>query len=205
MKKKFLMKAVGLMALVLALGATTATTPFFAYELEDSVGSDANNPTKGEDKSQGQKTDYQSSTVQNTNFESNTNVWVYATKSSWATVSIPKTLVLGPSDDERSTYECTFDVEIQGDIAGAQSITVIPTIESILTEQNGKVNKPQASITINGADKITIGANDIANGQVYRAIGNIKATNVVAGNWLTAVNFGVLIEYDETANDNNRA
>ena len=167
-----------------------------APSIVDSTPSSATDATVGKDSTQGTSTKYGSETIKETTYSGSNAVTLYATKAGWATVTIPKTLVLGPEKGS-SNYACTFDVAIAGDIAGAQSVTVTPAATAILTEKGGKKTPVACNVNINDQKSLTVGANDLLNGKTVHATGKITTSGVTAGAYNTDLNFGVVVNYTE--------
>ena len=165
-----------------------------AAELKNSVGSDSSNTSVGVDTTQGKSTEYENATINSTTYTKDNAVSVYATKTSWVTVSVPKTLILGPDASNSSKYSCSFDVSVEGDIAGAQSVTITPSESSSLVEVDGKKTSPECAITLNGKNAITYSANDLVAGK-KTATGKITTDGMKAGTYKTNMIFNVAINY----------
>lgn len=183
-----------LLSLVMMVGVVQPA--YAATDLIDSVGSDSNDLSVGEDFTQNKVTEYDSGTITATNHSQSNEVKVYATKSSWVTISVPKTLILGKSSSNDTLYECSFKVSVRGDIAGRQSVSVTPSIGSNMTEQGGKTSNSAINVTLDGGSSVTVDSSDLLNGNEYTAVGTLTANNITAGIWQSTVNFGVSVSYN---------
>ncbi len=175
---------------------TAGTLPVYAGtdKLVDSKGSVADDETQGSDETQGVKTEYeQLESIKSTTYDGNEAVTVYATKTSYVKVTIPRILVLGKSETEDSVYNGSFTVKVTGDIAGCQSVVVTPTVSNDFTEVDGKQTETTSTVLLDGKESVTIGANDLLNGAVYTTTGDVTVKNVTAGIWKGGLNFNIEI------------
>lgn len=197
MKKKMIAFAVAALICVTGVGSTTIYAE--TSELVDSNASDANDTSQGSDETQGVKTEYeQLDSIKSTTYEGNESVTVYATKTSYVKVTIPRVLVLGKSDTEGdSTYTGSFKIKVVADIAGCQSVVLTPTVSNNIAEVDGKEVATESTVLIDGKDSITIGANELLNGTVYSAIGTVTVKNITAGSWKGALNFNIEVIQNE--------
>lgn len=162
-------------------------------DLVNSVGSSASDETAGVDATQGKSTSYVTpDEIKTTTYTGDEATTVYATKTSYVIVTIPKVLVLGETET-KGTYAGSFNVKIQADIAGSQSVTITPIIKDSLQEVNGKNTDIATSITIDGQSSITLGANDFLDDVTVTKVGEIKSTNVVAGAYDADVTFEIKV------------
>ena len=154
-------------SLILSGLMITSVLPTFAYE------KDVNNNS------------IESVKYQNTDDEDYTNQTnVFAELGSEYSVTIPKTIVLSGIDKKASYY-----VKVKGDIAGYETVNVIPDeTVSLYTKnkgvQTGIINQDKTAWKIDNFDT--------------DANGNIEASGLTAGKWSGTFNFNINLE-DEQA------
>lgn len=167
-------------------------------ELVDSTGSVWDDETQGNDETQGVRTEYeQLESINSTTYEGDESVTVYATKTSYVKVTIPRILILGESENDETVYTGSFVVKVTGDIAGCQSVVIKPTVSNDFMEVDGKQNKTESIVKLDGKESLTIGANDLLDGAVYTANGDVTLKNVTAGIWKGGLNFNIEVIQNE--------
>jgi hypothetical protein len=112
MRKKLLTL---LLASVMVVSSFTSVV--FAADLVDSVGGTAENPYGGYDTSQNKTTIYDNEDVTDTEYNTTSEVVVYATRASKVTYKIPQ-VICGNTD---SAY---YKVGVKGDISATQQISI---------------------------------------------------------------------------------
>ena len=180
--------------------ANVGTLPVYAGtgELVDSTGSVWDDETQGTDETQGVKTEYeQLESINSTTYEGDESVTVYATKTSYVKVTIPRILILGESEMDETVYTGGFAVKVTGDIAGCQSVVITPTVSNDFMEVDGKQNKTESTVLLDGKESLTVGANDLLDGAVYTANGDVTLKNVTAGVWKGGLNFNIEVIQNE--------
>lgn len=195
MKKKMVTFMLGMMmcaSIVLNSGVSAS-----AQTLVDSTASSADDETAGKDVTQGVSTQYATpDTIKSTTYNGNESTTVYATKSSRVTLTVPKVLVVGETEEE-TTYAGSFNVKVKGDIAGSQSITVTPVVEESLQEVGGKTSQTSTIIMLDGKPSYTLTANDLLNGKQAVIQGGIVIENVTSGVWKGGISFNIELDNDE--------
>ena len=121
-----------------------------------------------------------------------TNVWdngtiveevkVTAVKTAEFTIEIPKEIVM---DGETATAD--YEVNVVGDIAGDQSITVDPDDDFLLSEAGGKAD---VTCTVTQAD-VTFTSPEIAVVDGKTVEGSLAAPDLTAGDWAGKFNFTI--------------
>lgn len=188
--KKSVFKAAVLSLLIMTMASTTV----FGKELVDSTPSSSTDLSAGEDVTQDKKTEYENSgTIKTTTYEANNDVSVYATASSRAVISIPRTIIMGRVDDT-SSYAGEYIVSVEGDIAGSQKIVIRPEVTTEMEETGGKASKVTVATTLNDVEELKISANDLLNGNIVTAKGKITADGITAGRWKCGLVFHTRIE-----------
>lgn len=188
--KKSVFKAAVLSLLIMTMVSTTV----FGKELVDSTPSSSTDLSAGEDVTQDKKTEYKNSgTITTTTYEADNDVSVYATASSRAVISIPRTIIMGRVDDT-SSYAGEYIVSVEGDIAGSQKIVIRPEVTTEMEETGGKASKVTVATTLNDAEELKISANDLLNGNIVTAKGKITADGITAGRWKCGLVFHTRIE-----------
>ena len=188
--KKSVFKAAVLSLLIMTMVSTTV----FGKELVDSTPSSSTDLSAGEDVTQDKKTEYENSgTITTTTYEADNDVSVYATASSRAVISIPRTIIMGRVDDT-SSYAGEYIVSVEGDIAGSQKIVIRPEVTTEMEETGGKASKVTVATTLNDAEELKISANDLLNGNIVTAKGKITADGITAGRWKCGLVFHTRIE-----------
>ena len=130
--------------------------------------------------------DYASATVtKEETFDKNTteDVQVYLTQPSTFSVIIPKEI---KETVNTSAYTDNYTVEVTGNIAGNQTVTVTPDGTFDLT-QSGKGN---VTATVTQQDKTAV-YNDLANGTTKSLNGTVTANGVTAGDWEGTFKFDI--------------
>jgi len=125
--------------------------------------------------------------VQNpTEFTSNTtqDVNVYVTQSSTFSVIIPKDITL--EEVAAPKYEEGYTVEVKGNIAGNETVTVTPDATVDLM-QSGKAN---ITATVTQNDQTAV-YNELANNATKSLNGTVTANDVTAGDWTGTFKFGI--------------
>lgn len=133
--------------------------------------------------------DYASATVTKEDaFTQNTteDVQVKLNQSSTFSVIIPKKI---EQQVNTSAYTDNYTVVVEGNIAGNETVTVIPDAEFDLA-QSGKSNIT-AKVTQNGQ---TASYNDLANGARKSLNGTVTANNVTAGSWEGIFRFDISLD-----------
>ncbi|GEM_PF-1156801 len=188
--KKSVFKAAVLSLLIMTMVSTTV----FGKELVDSTPSSSTDLSAGEDVTQDKKTEYENSgTITTTTYEADNDVSVYATASSRAVISIPRTIIMGRVDDT-SSYAGEYIVSVEGDIAGSQKIVIRPEVTTEMEETGGKASKVTVATTLNDVEELKISANDLLNGNIVTAKGKITADGITAGRWKCGLVFHTRIE-----------
>ena len=188
--KKSVFKAAVLSLLIMTMVSTTV----FGKELVDSTPSSSTDLSAGEDVTQDKKTEYENSgTITTTTYEADNDVSVYATASSRAVISIPRTIIMGRVDDT-SSYAGEYIVSVEGDIAGSQKIFIRPEVTTEMEETGGKASKVTVATTLNDVEELKISANDLLNGNIVTAKGKITADGITAGRWKCGLVFHTRIE-----------
>ena len=103
------------------------------------------------------------------------DVQVYLTQPASFSVVIPKEF---RETVNTSTYTDQYTVEVTGNIAGNQVVTVTPDASFDLI-QSGKAN---ITATVTQGDTEAV-YNDLANGATKSMNGTVEANNVTAGEW----------------------
>ena len=184
--KKSVFKAAVLSLLIMTMASTTV----FGKELVDSTPSSSTDLSAGEDVTQDKKTEYENSgTITTTTYEADNDVSVYATASSRAVISIPRTIIMGRVDDT-SSYVGEYIVSVEGDIAGSQKIVIRPEVTTEMEETGGKASKVTVATTLNDVEELKISA----NGNIVTAKGKITADGITAGRWKCGLVFHTRIE-----------
>ena len=179
---------------------TIGTLPVYAGtgELVDSIGSVADDETQGSDETQGVKTEYeQLESIKSTTYDGDESVTVYATKTSYVKVTIPRILILGESETDESVYTGGFVVKVTGDIAGCQNVVITPTVSNDFMEVAGKQNETESTVLLDGKESLILGANDLLDGAVYTVKGDVTLKNVTAGVWKGGLNFNIEVIQNE--------
>jgi hypothetical protein len=188
--KKSVFKAAVLSFLIMTMASTTV----FGKELVDSTPSSSTDLSAGEDVTQDKKTEYENSgTITTTTYEADNDVSVYATASSRAVISIPRTIIMGRVDDT-SSYVGEYIVSVEGDISGSQKIVIRPEVTTEMEETGGKASKVTVATTLNDVEELKISANDLLNGNIVTAKGKITADGITAGRWKCGLVFHTRIE-----------
>lgn len=188
--KKSVFKAAVLSLLIMTMVSTTV----FGKALVDSTPSSSTDLSAGEDVTQDKKTEYENSgTITTTTYEADNDVSVYATASSRAVISIPRTIIMGRVDDT-SSYAGEYIVSVEGDIAGSQKIVIRPEVTTEMEETGGKASKVTVATTLNDVEELKISANDLLNGNIVTAKGKITADGITAGRWKCGLVFHTRIE-----------
>lgn len=110
-----------------------------AAELINSTGSEAADITKGQDTTQGKKTEYYPDlAIQTSTYDAESLVSVYVTKGSMVKIQSPKTIILGVTSTDPTTHlsdaSGTFKVGVIADLGGTQKLSLIfPTTVSLLS------------------------------------------------------------------------
>lgn len=122
-----------------------------AAELINSTGSEATDLTKGEDITQGKKTEYYSDLEsQKSNYDTDSLVSVFVTKGSMVKIRSPKTIVLGITNTNPTTLlsdaSGTFKVGVLGDMGGTQKLSM--SFPSTMSLFDG-LKKIDAQISLN--------------------------------------------------------
>ena len=164
-----------------ALCASMMVPAFAASTKVNSIGSvsaDITNTTKvGQDTTQGEESKYYDPITA----DNSSACTVYATVTSSFSVVIPKTIIL---DGTTKTGE--YSVDVKGDIAGDETITVTPAA-SFTMKQDGK-----ADVTANVTQvKASWTVTDLASAST--TTGEIEAAGLSAGSWNGAVNFAIAL------------
>ena len=181
---------------ILALSIAVAMTacmavPAFAATAIDNANSTESVVTDTLDKTTG--TDY---FVDDDNYDGTaaapTNVWnngtiveevkVTAVKTAEFTITIPKEIVM---DGETAT--ATYEVNVVGDIAGDQTITVDPDDNFLLSEAGGKAD---VTCTVT-QDDVTFTSSQIAVVDGKTVEGSLAAPDLTAGDWAGKFNFTI--------------
>lgn len=195
MKKKILVLMLSAMTCFSTIGV--GASPVFASDLVDSTASSKDDESVGEDVSQGVSTKYETlDEIKSTTYSTTESTTIYATKSSYVVVTIPRVLVLGRDSSDKSTYTGTFNVKVEGDIAGSQSVTITPTVSNDFTEINGKDSETETNVLVNGKNSVTIDANELLDGNEYITTGSITIKNVTAGQWKGQIDFDISVNND---------
>ena len=146
-----------------ALMCTSSVTPVFAYEL-DTAGNSIEN------------VEYQN--TNDADYSNQTNV--FAELSSEYKVTIPKTIVLSGT-----TKKANYYVKVEGDIAGYETIEVIPDEEVELFAKN-----KDSQTGIITQDKTTWKYDNFN----VNANGEVSAQDLTAGKWAGTFNFTINLE-----------
>lgn len=173
MNKKFISLC---MATVMAASAMP-TTVFAA-----SIGSVHTDSNLGQDSAQNVKTKY-AEVVEN---DSQTAVYLTVDDKN-RVVSLPTSLVLAGTPNERGEYIAKYSVGVSGDMSGKKIVKVEPEATASLT-QKGK-NNVTASIA---QDQVSFNTDDFKNKTVTN--GSISADSLTAGSWNSNFNFNVSTE-----------
>lgn len=164
-----------------ALCASMMVPAFAASTKVNSIGSvsaDITNTTKtGQDTTQAQQSEYYSPITADNSSACN----VYATVASSFSVVIPKTIIL-----DGATKIGDYSVEVKGNIAGNETITVVPAA-SFAMKQN-----PKTDVTANVTQaKTSWTVTDLATDST--TTGQIEASGLSAGSWQGAFNFTIAL------------
>lgn len=187
------MKKILALATAVAMTACMSVTAFAAtgIDIQDSV-EDVQVDTL--DKTTG--TDY---FIDNDDYDGTaadpTNVWangqiveevkVTAVVAPEFTITIPKEIVM-----DGSTKEADYTVNVVGDIAGDQTITVTPDASFELNEDGGK---DPVTCTVTQADT-GFNSDEIAADGGKTVDGNLSAQDLTAGNWSGKYNFTIVYQ-----------
>lgn len=188
MKRRILTTALAVIAALPMLCGSVS-----AKELVDSVPSVAEDVTAGEDITQGKVTEYTTLDTNETTYEADHAVTVYATATSQVVVRIPKTIIMGKTDED-GVFSGAYAVEVNGDIAGSQTVIITPEVTTQMLESGGKDSSDvAASATINGGQSMSVSANELLGGNTVRASGEVRAAGVSAGVWSCRLTFHVAV------------
>lgn len=183
-------------ALAACVCLSLTITSFAASGYHDSIASvdsSDNGTTVGVDADQNKKTEYYAEITSDT---ATNTVNVYATQASTFSVVIPKTIILDGAFGAGKSYEGKYEVIVKGNIAGDESVNVVPDA-SFALQQAGKTDLT-ASVTQTvqhfrdttetvGADTLT-GVN--LNTPV-KTTGTVAVQGVTAGSWHGTFNFAI--------------
>lgn len=154
-----------------------------------STGSNSNSTTIGEDIAQDAKTTYDEVSIGTTN----TDVYLTVDNSD-IVVGVPVEIIVSGTPNENGEYIGNYSVEVNGDIAGGQTINVIPD-ENVFLKQIGKndvsavISQEKTQFTYNDIEE----SNNTSNGKV-------SAIGLTAGSWAGEFSFNVfLYDYYKTA------
>ena len=174
----------------LSVLATEFDSTTSLLEIESSVGSDVSDVTNttpiGEDKVQGQTTNYYEETEGVLDEEKTMDTTVYVTQASSFSITIPKTIILDGQEKEAK-----YVVGVKGDLSGKGFVYVLPQ-SSFWMYENVNIKQPQKAYVTQ--DKImfvstsldTIPANAVngVNSDTYVTTeGTIKCAGITAGSW----------------------
>lgn len=153
-----------------------------------SIGSDANDTSVGYDTTFNTDTQYQ-----NVQPDKTAETDVYATvDSSGVMVWLPKTVIVSGTANVQHKYTGEYAVKVTGDIAGTDTISVIPEKDISLT-QSGKNDMP-ASVSQN---KEVFAYDDLKNGTMAATTGAVTAKSLTAGSWKSEITFTVTYNQPE--------
>lgn len=102
-------------------------------------------------------------------------------------VSVPTTIIMSGTPNEKGEYIGEYSVKASGNIAGDKVINIVPEEYNIALHQNGR-NDKEAIIS---QDKTSFTSTDLENNQT--ANGKVTATNLLAGTWNGTANFELSI------------
>lgn len=102
-------------------------------------------------------------------------------------VSVPTTIILSGTPNEKGEYIGEYSVKASGNIAGDKVVNIEPEEYNIALHQNGR-NDKEAIIS---QDKTSFTSTDLENNQT--ANGKVTATNLLAGTWNGTANFELSI------------
>ena len=102
-------------------------------------------------------------------------------------VSVPTTIILNGTPNEKGEYIGEYSVKASGNIAGDKVVNIEPEEYNIALHQNGR-NDKEAVIS---QKKTEFTSTDLENNTT--ANGKVTATNLLAGTWNGTANFEISI------------
>lgn len=162
-------------------------------KLINSTSSDFVKNTVGEDETQGQQyTEFEGPTIEDTTYETSSDVEVYATRTSTFSVKLPKIIVL-----DGQSGEGKYRARVKGDIAGSQEISITSDDEFSMSEQNATMDKKRDIVASNKQSRSTWDQTAIKNdySDENAMIGTVTA-NLTAGSWMGTFDFKIGLTYN---------
>lgn len=140
--------------------------------LAASTGSDANNPSVGEDVVQNAHTEYEETGIGRTS----TDVFLTVDDSD-VLVAVPTSVIVSGTPSDKGEYIGDYSVKASGDISGEEVLSVSPKEANISLQQKGK-NDISAEIN---QDQTIFTSSDLAEG--VSSNGTVTAIGLTAGTW----------------------
>lgn len=173
------MKSKKIISILLTALTVLSVNPISAFA-QSSIGSTSSNILIGEDAEQKVKTQYEEIE------EGNTQTQVYLTvEDSDLVVSVPTTIILNGTSDEKGNYIGKYSVGVSGNMSGNKLVQVKPTDTSVELHQNGKLST-NATIM---QERTLFDNDDLANKMT--SIGTVTANGLTAGSWNTDTSFEI--------------
>ena len=174
----------------LSILATEFDSTTSLLEIESSVGSDVSDVTNttpiGEDKVQGQTTNYYEETEGVLDETKTMDTTVYVTQASSFSITIPKTIILDGQEKEAK-----YVVGVKGDLSGKGFVYVLPQ-SSFWMYENVNIKQPQKAYVTQdkimfvstSLDTIPTNAVNGVNSDTYVTTeGSIECAGITAGSW----------------------
>lgn len=161
--KKFISVALTVLTIISVANVTA---------LAASTGSDANNPSVGEDVVQNAHTEYEETEIGRTS----TDVFLTVDDSD-VLVAVPTSVIVSGTPSDKGEYIGNYSVKASGDISGEEVLSVSPKEANISLQQKGK---DDISAEIN-QDQTIFASSDLAEG--VSSNGTVTANSLTAGTW----------------------
>lgn len=175
------MKSKKLLAILLSTVTLLSVSPISAFA-QSSIGSTSNNVSVGYDVEQKVKTEYAELK------EGTRQTEVYLTvDDSDLVVSVPTTIILSGTPNEKGEYIGEYSVKASGNLSGNKQVVIEPEDYNISLHQQGRADA-EAVIT---QDKTQFTSVDLKNATT--AIGKVTANKLYAGSWYSSANFNISI------------